>query len=202
MTATYWNHNTAFHAGIVAGVRKRGGGPVLDVGCGEGLLLERLAGVADEVVGIDPDARAVARSRARDVPGVRVVHAGLLDADLSDLGHFDTVSCVATLHHLPLRPALRRLGELVAPGGRLVVVGLAANASITDQLVSLAQLIPVRVLGALNREQGDVGVAMTEPVTSLAEIRAAAAEILPGARLRRRLYYRYTLVWDRPPLSR
>lgn len=201
MTAAYWNHNTAFHKEIVADVRRRGG-RVLDVGCGEGLLLERLAAVTGEVVGIDPDPGAVARALARNVPGARVHQAGLLDAQLPVTGHFDTVTCVATLHHLPLRPALHRLGELVTPGGRLVVVGLAANVSVTDWVVSASQVVPVRVLGAVRKERGDVGVAMTDPATSLAEIRAAAEEILPGARARRRLYYRYTLVWDRPPLSR
>ncbi|HLT83996.1 MAG TPA: methyltransferase domain-containing protein, partial [Phototrophicaceae bacterium] len=199
MTTTYWNHNTAFHGEIVADARRRGG-RVLDVGCGEGLLLERLAGVADEAVGLEPDPEAVARARARDAPRARVVQAGLLDSGLPALGLFDTVACVATLHHLPLRPALRRLGELVTPGGRLVVVGLAASASVVDWLVSLAQVLPVRVLDVVHRAQADVGVAMTDPVTSLAEIRAAAEEVLPGARARRRLYYRYSLVWDRPPL--
>ncbi|WP_454083397.1 class I SAM-dependent methyltransferase [Georgenia sp. Marseille-Q6866] len=201
MTATYWNHNTAFHGQIVADARRRGG-RVLDVGCGEGLLLERLAGVADEVVGLEPDPAAVARARARDVPRARVVQAGLLDTELPAIGLFDTVTCVATLHHLPLRPALVRLGALVAPGGCLVVVGLAASASVADWLVSLAQVLPVRALDVVHRAQADVGVAMTDPVTSLAEIRAAAQEVLPGARARRRLYYRYSLVWDRPPLSR
>ena len=36
------------------------------------------------------------------------------------------------------------------------------------------------------------------PRESLAEIRRAAVRLLPRARTRRRFYYRYTLIWDRP----
>lgn len=196
---SYWNHNTAFHRELVAAARRRGG-RVLDVGCGEGLLLERLAPVAQEVVGIDPDPRSAARARSRlhGVVNARVLVHGLLDDAVRELGVFDTVCCVATLHHLPLRPALQRLGELVAPGGELTVVGLAANASAVDWLVSGAQVLPVRVIDALRRARRDVGVVVADPAESLAEVRAAARDILPGARVRRRLYYRYTLTWTRP----
>ncbi|WP_324651856.1 class I SAM-dependent methyltransferase [Georgenia sp. H159] len=197
MTA-YWNHNTAYHPEITRAARARGG-RVLDVGCGEGLLLERLSTAADQVVGIDPDAHAVGRAQQRlaGVAGARVVRAGLLDDDVPALGRFDTVTCVATLHHLPLRPALERLRGLVAPGGQLIVVGLAANRSALDWVVSGAQVLPVRVLDVLHRARGDVGVAMADPVESVAEIRAAAAELLPGSRLRRRCYFRYTLTFSR-----
>lgn len=196
-TPSYWNHNTAFHGELVAAARRRGG-RVLDVGCGDGLLLERLAAVAREVVGIDPDPVAVARARSRVGADAWVLGHGLLDDDVRDLGQFDTVCSVATLHHVPLRPALRRLGELVAPGGELRVVGLAATRSAVDRAVSGLQVLPVRVVDAVRGAQGDVGVRVVDPAESLAEVRAAAAELLPGARTRRRLYYRYTLTWARP----
>jgi len=62
--ATYWNHNVAFHKELVKDAAQRGG-RVLDIGCGEGLLLEKLAACVGEVVGIDPDEGAVFRARKR-----------------------------------------------------------------------------------------------------------------------------------------
>jgi hypothetical protein len=37
--------------------------------------------------------------------------------------------------------------------------------------------------------------------TTLAEVRAAAALVLPGASIRRRLFWRYSLVWQAPDRS-
>ena len=126
MPEQYWNHNTAFHDEIVADAATRGG-RVLDVGCGDGLLLERLAGVCDEVVGVESHAATVERARARlsRTANAMVFSASIMDVTSTRcLGTFQTVTCVAALHHLPLEAGLKRLAGLVAPGGRLIVVGL------------------------------------------------------------------------------
>jgi len=200
VTADYWNHNTAFHQEVVRDAGRRGG-RALDVGCGEGLLCARLAGVCREVIGIDSDERALARARRRleRTPKARVLARDIMDPDLPvRLGAFETVTCVAVLHHLPLEEGLAALGALVAPGGRLIVVGLAADKSPWDWIVSGLCVLPVRVMGAVHHETRDIGVVTTRARESLGEIRAAASRILPGARVRRRFYYRYSLVWDRP----
>lgn len=198
--ARYWNHNAAFHDELVADAARRGG-RALDVGCGDELLLERLAAVCDQVVGIetDPDTASRARTRLAGLPGADVRQADVLDPDAADgLGEFDTVTCVAVLHHLPLEAGLERLAALVAPGGRLLIVGLAANASAADWALSALSVVPIRIASRLHREQRDIGVPTAPARESLREIRAAAARILPGSRTRRRFYWRYSLAWDRP----
>ena len=200
MAGDYWNHNVAFHRRIVRDAALRGGN-ALDVGCGDGLLLAHLATVCRCVVGLDPDVQVVARARRRleQNPQAEVLLDDVMDPDLPQrIGTFKTVSCVATLHHLPLEPAMARLSELVAPGGRLIVVGLAANGSLWDWVLSALAVLPLRVVGTLRRETPDIGVVTRPPRQTLAEIRAAASRMLPGATIRRRFYYRYTLIWDRP----
>ena len=200
MASDYWNHNVAFHRRIVRDAALRGGN-ALDVGCGDGLLLAHLATVCRCVVGLDPDVQVVARARRRleQNPQAEVLLDDVMDPDLPQrIGTFETVSCVATLHHLPLEPAMARLSELVAPGGRLIVVGLAANGSLWDWVLSALAVLPLRVVGTLRRETPDIGVVTRPPRQTLAEIRAAASRMLPGATIRRRFYYRYTLIWDRP----
>ncbi|WP_019549333.1 class I SAM-dependent methyltransferase [Streptomyces sulphureus] len=200
---TYWNHNAAYHPELCA-IAAEQGGRVLDIGCGDGLLMERLSPHVREVVGVDADpcALEVARERLSEVPNCQVVQGDFLEAtesgDAPWQPGFDTVLCVASLHHMPLRPALRRAAGLLAPGGRLCVVGLAARRSPLDVLVAALSVLPIRFMGLVHREARDVGVVVAEPYESLDEIRRTAAELLPGSRVRRRLYYRYSLNWAKP----
>ena len=198
--ATYWNHNAAFHDELVADAARRGG-RALDVGCGEGLLVQRLAAVCEEAVGIETDPATVERARARlaGVRGAVVRRADVLDPALrGEVGVFRTVTCVAVLHHLPLEEGLRALSGFVAPGGRLCVIGLAADEGPGDRALSALSVLPNWVASRWHREVRDIGVPVAPPRESLREIRAVAARVLPGCRLRRRMYWRYRLTWDRP----
>ncbi|WP_026917378.1 class I SAM-dependent methyltransferase [Gordonia shandongensis] len=198
MTA-HWNHNVAYHEELVAAAA-RSRGLVLDVGCGDGRLLERLSTVADRVVGIDPDETAIARARGRtaDRTNAEVIVGDIMAAPELVARQFDLVVCIAALHHLPLRAALERLRALVAPGGELRIIGLAANRSVGDWLVSAALVVPVHVMSLIRGESTDDAMVTARPHESLAEIRRAAATTLPGSRLRRRLYFRYSLTWTDP----
>jgi ubiquinone/menaquinone biosynthesis C-methylase UbiE len=194
----YWNHNTAFHAELAADAGRRGG-RALDIGCGEGLLMERLAPHVESVVGIDPDGDAVERARKR-LAGQG--NASLIAGDFMDMPippleeRYQTITCVATLHHMELQPALRHMRGLLAPGGKLLVVGLAANKSALDYIASGLQVLPVKLADRMHGGMQEIGVRLAEPRESIGEIRRAAREALPGAQIRRRFYYRYTLTWE------
>lgn len=95
-------------------------GAVLDLACGEGYFIRHVR------------ARERWAADARDVSGwlpaeVRFVRAdGLLLRELLPVGHFDTVFVSNYLEHLASRQAvteqLRVVRELLAPGGRLLVL--------------------------------------------------------------------------------
>lgn len=55
----------------------------------------------------------------------------------------------------------------------------------------------VRLGSLLHREAGP-GAPVASPGEGLGDIRAVAEEILPGARIRRRFYYRDLLRWIKP----
>ena len=195
----YWNHNTAYHPWILRAVAERPAHRALDVGCGDGLLLTRLAPLVDTAIGLEPDAATYERARTRlvDVDNATVRPCGFGDWDAGE-GSVDLVTMVASLHHMDLAGALQKTRELLRPGGQLLVVGLAANRSATDWLISGLQLPWVRLFSALHRESPDTGVPVAEAEKSLAEIRAEGERILPGVRIRRGLYYRYLLRWVKP----
>lgn len=197
---TYWNHNTAYHPWILRAVGRRS--RVLDVGCGEGLLLQKLAVVAEQVVGLEPDPASAARARCRvaGLSGVEVIECGLLDHRPAE--PYDAVVFVASLHHLGLEDGIDRARELLRPGGALVVVGLARNHSAADWVRSALSVPLNRLIGRIRHEQPDIGVPVAEPQESYADLRRVARTMLPGARWRYGVHYRYLLRWTAPPVHR
>src|SRR5215475_7232403 len=97
-------------------------GKVLSVGCGDGAFELMLAERADSVVGVDISPEAVEMARAGQArAGVRNVEfrcLSVVDLDLGEL--FDTIVCVAFLHHLPAAALPYFLSTTLArmrPGG-------------------------------------------------------------------------------------
>jgi hypothetical protein len=73
-----------------------------------------------------------------------------------------------------------------------------ANESVTDWLLAVLALPLVSVSSRLHHETRDVGVVVADPKESLREISAAAHSLLPGARIRRGIYYRSLRRWTKP----
>ena len=76
---TYWTHNTAYHNWILKHAENRS--HVLDVGCGDGLLVQRLSKVCAHVIGIDPHAESVEKAKRRliDTANASVAAVGFED---------------------------------------------------------------------------------------------------------------------------
>jgi SAM-dependent methyltransferase len=195
-----WDHNAHYHQWILRQLPRRFNS-ALDVGSGSGDLARLLASRAGVVHGVDVDADIVARARELTGPPAPVTFT-VGDA-LNDipLGPYDVITCVATIHHLPFSDALTRFRQHLAPGGTLVVIGLYRAHSRSDYLID-AVAIPSNVAMAWIKNKGRKSprpTSMTAPIRpatmTFADIVRDARRALPGARLRRRLFWRYTLVW-------
>jgi SAM-dependent methyltransferase len=102
----------------------RPAGRVLDVGCGTGFLLERLAERGFSGVGIDlsPESVAHARRRLAEIGAAARLSAEVGSAYEPPAGPFDLIALTDVLEHLEdPRACLRALRERLAPGGLLVV---------------------------------------------------------------------------------
>lgn len=206
-----WSHNEAYAAWIIRHarkVRRMGGDRALDIGCGTGRLLKELARVMPEVVGIEPDVRTAARARSAVA---EVENATVLDEPFDPTifggATFDLVTFVAVLHHLPLIRTLEAAQALVRPGGRMVIVGLARETPADFPWSAMSVLLnPVIGLIRHPRHARAIPESMTAPTSEPAEtfdqIATIAREMLPGVRMRRGLFWRYTAVWIKGADSR
>jgi 2-polyprenyl-3-methyl-5-hydroxy-6-metoxy-1,4-benzoquinol methylase len=96
---------------------------ILEVGCGEGAVTERLARVYPDaaIVAIDVDPAA---GRLYQGPGGRVhfLHSTIQDFAATSPDKFDLIVLADVLHHVPKelrRPLLDTARSLLAPGGQL-----------------------------------------------------------------------------------
>jgi SAM-dependent methyltransferase len=188
-----WNHNTHYHRHVLAAVPPHAE-RALDVGCGVGRLAGELAERVGRVDAIDRDAAVIARARARATAG----NIAFIEADFLAFAErdYDLVTMVASLHHLPLAPALAHAAAALRAGGVLAVVGLAR----TRGLEHLASFVawPVSRWLAATRAHARVDAPTSDPTLALGDIAATCKRILPGAVITRRLLWRYTLVWTKP----
>jgi SAM-dependent methyltransferase len=191
MPAEPWNHNLHYHDLVLRAVPPTCR-HALDVGCGRGLLARRLADRATQVTAIDreplwpPDPTG----RIAWIAGDAMTHPFPVDS-------FDLITAVAVLHHLPLRPALTRFRTLLRPGGVLAIVGLYRVTSLTDYAIG-GMALPPSWLIRRYRGEAPVGAPIQDPVETLADIRSATLDLLPGAAFRRHFFFRYSLLWRKP----
>lgn len=99
-------------------------GRVLDVGCGTGYLLERLAAGGYRGVGIDlsPDSVEIAQKRLAEIGAGDRLRAEVGSAYEPPEGPFDLITLTDVLEHLEdPRRCLAALAERLSPGGLLVI---------------------------------------------------------------------------------
>jgi trans-aconitate methyltransferase len=124
MTQTWspsgYAHHAAFVPALGAGILEKlaplAGERILDLGCGDGALTERLIARGAGVVGVDASPEMVAAARARGID------AQLMDATRLTFDHeFDAVFSNAVLHWVHDQDAvLAGVSRALVPGGRFV----------------------------------------------------------------------------------
>jgi SAM-dependent methyltransferase len=182
---------------------------VLDVGCGNGYLAERLAGRGYAVTGIEQP-----EGVSREFPGsVRFIAADL-EGELPDVGMQDIIVCADILEHLRDPAALlKRLRSHLSPGGHFLC-SLPNSGNIHFRLTVLSGRFPKEDKGLFDRTHvqfltwdgwramfGDAGLAITtvEPtaipvgqrypsIESTLPIRAAEAVCYHMARVYKELF--------------
>jgi SAM-dependent methyltransferase len=195
-----WNHNIHYHS-IALNAVPQHSRRALDVGCGQGLLVQKLAQRCQEVTGIDLDGPTLAHARSacsglNARAAIHFIEGDILTYPFPEAS-FDLITSIATLHHLPLTRALARFRDLLRPGGTLAIVGLYRTHTLVDYAWAAIALPASRLLRRAHRFV-ETAAPLRDPQETLSEIKAASRAILPGSVLQRRLLFRYSLLWQKP----
>lgn len=201
-----WDHNNHYHRFLLRHLPAHCR-TALEIGCSTGAFARLLAQRADHVLALDlsPTMIDLAQERSTAYPSIEFRVADVLSSWFSP-GQFDAIVSIATLHHLLMENLLVRLKEALAPGGVLIVLDLYQPRMVDLPLNLIA--IPANLLlkyartGHLREpvavraawaEHGQRDVYLTIP-----QVRALCKLSLPGARVKRHLFWRYSLIWNKP----
>lgn len=134
------------HHRLIAQAELEPGHRVIEIGCGTGNLAIRAirSEPGAEVIGSDPDPRALARAqrKAKGLKGLHFEHAYAQTLPHSD-GEFDRMLSALMLHHLPSDIKAAALAEalrVLRPGGRLHLVDIGGDISRADSFIGRQML--------------------------------------------------------------
>ena len=177
----------------------------LDLGCGTGTFARRLAECSQHVLAVDlsPEMIRLARERSAKFSNIDFELADVRDV-LFQVGSFDCVTSIATLHHLPFEQMLLKMKAAVKPGGVLLLLDLFKPAGLADSLSNLVAL-PVsmglrlkhhgRLLPQRQEREAWIAHERHDSYPRMTEVQRLCEQILPGATIRKHLLWRYSIVW-------
>jgi ubiquinone/menaquinone biosynthesis C-methylase UbiE len=201
-----WNHNAHYHRYLLAQIPERCQN-ILEIGCGTGQFSRLLAGRAAKVLAIDlsPQMIRLAQERSNLYPNIDFVKGDVMTYHLP-ANQFDCIATLTTLHHLPTEPILRTINKALKPGGLFVCLDLYQRSNLRDLLFDgvayPANLFLRLIKTGRPRPSGKVreayaAHAKTDTYLTWPQIEQICADILPGALVRRHLFWRYSIIWKK-----
>lgn len=202
-----WNHNSHYHNFLLKQLPSHCAS-ILEIGCGTGTFSHLLAKRADRVIAIDlsPKMTEVAKQRSEGYANIDFQIADILKWEFP-VEPFDAIVSIATFHHLPLESLLPSLKVALKPGGKLVILDLLESEGIqsipSDAIAVPLSLIfrtlrnrkirPTREAVEAWREHG-----RTDKYLTRSQAQQIYQRLLAGATVRTHLFWRYSVVWEKP----
>jgi len=201
-----WNNNAYYH-GYLTNLIPKQCRQILEIGCGTGEFSRLLAGRAEAVLAVDlsPQMIRIARERSKLYPNIDFACGDVMTYPFPD-NKFDCIATLTTIHHLPMEIVLRKIRKALKPGGLFVCLDLYQRSNLRDLLFDAtaypANLFLTLIKTGKPRPSREVREAYaehgkTDEYLTLPQIKRICENILPGALVRRHLFWRYSVIWKK-----
>lgn len=204
-----WNHNSHYHRFLLEQLPSKCQ-TVLDLGCGTGEFSRLLAHRARQVTALDlsPNSIQIAQQRSQQFNNI-VYQVADISRWKFPAEHFDAVVSIATVHHLSIEQLIPQIDTALKPGGVLIILDLLEHHSSTDILYD-AIAVPLnwwllkvkRVSTPTEQEAAAMKEHLrTDRFLNFSQVKQIYSDRLKTARIRRHLFWRYSVVWHKPRIE-
>lgn len=201
-----WNHNKHYH-GFIERRLPKNCKHLLEIGCGKGELCRQLSKRVDHILGVDIADQMIEIAEERTTLGMGITFkkVNYMDKALEE-NHYDCIVSVATVHHMDFEQFAARVKKELKPGGKLLVVDLYQEETLLEALLDYIAM-PVsgfykivknkRIKSSPTEQQVWQEHGESDEYLTIEALHDLAKKHFPGAKLKRRLLWRYTLEWVR-----
>ena len=134
------------------------GDKILDLGCGNGRLVEALKDKTLEYLGIDASSELISKAKL-NYPGYSFLVQDIIDLKFNNDKKYNYIFCLAVLQHIPgtdLRiSVLKRMKELLLPGGKIIVSNWNLWRSKKHRILLIKKYL-TKLLGRNELDFGDI----------------------------------------------
>lgn len=201
-----WNHNNCYFEYLMRSVPDRAG-TCLDIGCGKGELSLMLSKKSHKVIAVDLADKMIEKAKKlHPASNIEYICGNILQMDFED-NSLDIIITTATAHHLPYEWLLCFAKDKLKNGGKLIILDLAEAKSLSDYMIWGSAFLPNIIMNLLKNGRLQKDDAHSRAVwerhgehdryMTVKEIKALAKKHIPSAIVKRKLFWRYILIWQK-----
>lgn len=201
-----WNHNNCYFK-YIQSLIPDGTEICLDIGCGKGELSFLLSQKSKSVIAVDLADQMIEKAKARYAgENITFICGNILEMKFEN-NSLDAIVTTATAHHLPYEWLLCFAKEKLKEKGKLIILDLVRAESFSDYVLWGLAFFPNVILNLLKNHRLVKDDSHTKEVwekhsehdsyMTMSEITSHAKKHIPTARIERKLFWRYLLVWQK-----
>jgi len=201
-----WDHNNCYYKQLMKLIPDNVE-TCLDIGCGKGELSFMLAQKSKRVIAVDLADKMIEKAKVLyPSKNIDYICDNILDMEFEN-NSLDVIITSATAHHLPYEWLLNFAKEKLKKGGKLIILDLVKAKSLADYMIWGFAFFPNIVMnliknGKLRKDDEDARQVWErhgerDVYMTIDEIRSLTNKHIPTAKVSRKLFWRYLLVWQK-----
>lgn len=201
-----WNHNNCYFEHLIKFIPNNIE-TCLDIGCGKGELSFMLSKKSKRVIAVDLADKMIEKAKAlHPSKNIQYICGNILEMRFED-NSIDVIITTATAHHLPYEWLLCFAKYKLKKGGKLIILDLAKAKSVSDYIIWGSAFIPNIAMNLIKNGRLQKDDAHSKEVwerhgkhdtyMTMDEIKSLAKKHIPTAKIKRKLFWRYSLIWEK-----